>query len=90
MRKVTSKKGIARIRRVIVGILPCFKITSLNRDAHSATHVCSDMLRLTGSPVKSGRKVVGKDQSILRKSGKLGSSQTVSFSKGTWHHDKNR
>ena len=44
------------------GILTYVKITYLNRDANSATNVFSDILRLTGSPVKSRRKVVGKDQ----------------------------
>ena len=44
-----SSKEIVRIRRVIVDILPCVKITNLNRDANSATSVYSDIPRLTGS-----------------------------------------
>ena len=59
--KVTSKE-IARIRHAISGILPCVKITHLNRDAHSATNICSDTLGLMGSRVKSRRNVVGQDQ----------------------------
>ena len=50
-------KGVVRIRRVIIGNLPFAKITNLNRDANSATSVSSDMLRLTGSPVNSRRKM---------------------------------
>ena len=46
------------IRRVIIGTLPCVKITSLNRDANMAKHAYSDTLRLMGSRVKSRRKVV--------------------------------
>ena len=38
-----------RIRRVISGILPCVKITSLNRDANVATYVRLDTLRLVGA-----------------------------------------
>ena len=59
--KVTSKE-IARIRRVILDILPNVKITNLNRDANRATSVDSDILRLSGSQVKSRRKVVRKGQ----------------------------
>ena len=55
-------KGLARIRRVSIGILPYVKITNLYRDANSATNVCSDTLSLMGSPAKSRSKVVGKDQ----------------------------
>ena len=64
VRKRASKTSgrIAKLRRVIIGLLPCVKITSLNRDAHSATSVCSETLRSTGSPVQSRRKVVEKDQ----------------------------
>ena len=46
------------IRRLILGILPYVKIPSLNRDANTATNVCSDVLRLMGGRVKSRRKVV--------------------------------
>ena len=54
--KVTSKE-IARIRRVIIGILPYVEITNLNRDANRARNVDSDMLRLTGKKSKkSGAK----------------------------------
>ena len=60
--KKKSSKESAWIRRVIIGIVPYAKITSLYRDARSATNVCSDILRLTGSPVKSRRKVVEKDR----------------------------
>ena len=55
-------KGLARIRRVIIGILPYVKITNLHRDANSATIFYSDTLSLMGSPAKSRSKVVGKDQ----------------------------
>ena len=55
--KITLKESL-RICRVIIGILPYVKVTNPNRDAHSATSVCSGILRLTSSPVKSGRKVV--------------------------------
>ena len=55
-------KEVVRIRRAIVGILPYVKITNLNRDANSETSACSDILRMTDSPVKSRRKVVEKDQ----------------------------
>ena len=40
--KVASKE-IAQIRRVTVGILPHVKNIHLNRDATSATNVCSDI-----------------------------------------------
>ena len=56
--KMTSKE-LVRIRHVNVGILPCVKITNLNRDANSATNVCSDT-EADGSPVKSRSKVVGR------------------------------
>ena len=59
--KITSKEFL-RIRHVILGILPYVKITNLKRDANLATNVCSDTLRLNGSPIKSRRKVVEKDQ----------------------------
>ena len=58
----TSSKESVRIRRVIFGILPYVKITSVYRDAKSATIVCLDTLRVEGSPVKSRSKVVVKDQ----------------------------
>ena len=61
MQEVTSKE-IARIRRVIIGILPYVKITSLNRDANRATIVDSDILRLSGSPKKKSKKSGGKGQ----------------------------
>ena len=56
-----SSKESAQIRRVIIGILPYVKITSLNRDANTATNVGLDTLRLMGGPVKSQRKAVEKD-----------------------------
>ena len=46
--KKSSKESV-RLRRVIIGILPYVKITSLYRDANSATTVFSDTLRLMGS-----------------------------------------
>ena len=58
--KMTSKE-LVRIRRAIVGTFPYVKITYLNRDANSATSVCSDTLRMMDSPVKSRRKVEQKD-----------------------------
>ena len=45
-----------KIRRVIVGIFP--DVNYLNRSANPATRVCSYILRLMGSTVKSRRKVV--------------------------------
>ena len=54
-------KETARIRRVIIGILPYVKITKLNRDANSAISAYSGTLRLTVSPAKSRRKVVEND-----------------------------
>ena len=60
-RAQVTPKEIARIRHVIIGILPYVKITNLNRDAKSATNVCSDTLRLLASPAKCRRKVVAKD-----------------------------
>ena len=42
-----------QIRRVIVGILPYVRMTSLYRDASSATNVCLDTLRLMGGPISS-------------------------------------
>ena len=48
-----SSKGIVRIRRMILDIISFVKMTQLYRDASSATFVCSDTLRLMGSPVKS-------------------------------------
>ena len=60
-RAKNSSKESAQIRRVILGILPYVTITSLNRDANTATNVCLDTLRLMGGPVKSVRKVVEKD-----------------------------
>ena len=56
MRAKVSSKDCARIRRVIVAFSRV-KITSLYRDANSATNVSSDTLRLMGGPVKSLRKV---------------------------------
>ena len=50
-----------RIRRVFCGTLRV-SITSLNRDANMATNVDSDTLRLMGSPEKSRRELVEKDQ----------------------------
>ena len=47
---------------MIFGIVSHVKLTSLKRDANTATNVDSDALRLVGSPVKSRRKVVEKDQ----------------------------
>ena len=58
--RITQKKGIVRIRRVIIG-LPYVKITDQNRDANSAKSTYSGTLRLTVSPV-SRRKVVEKDR----------------------------
>ena len=46
-----------RIHHAIMGTLPCALTTSLNPDAHMATHVDSDTLRLMCSPAKSRRKV---------------------------------
>ena len=55
-------KGIVRIRRVIIGMLPYVKSTKLNRNANSVTSVYSDILRLRESPVKRRRRVVKEDQ----------------------------
>ena len=70
--EVTSKK-LVRIRRIIIGILPYVKITNLNRDATSATTVCSDTLRLMCSPVKQSKKSGGKGSvASLKESKQLG------------------
>ena len=58
--QVTTKE-LARIRRVILGILPYVKVTSLNRDANLATTVCSDT-EADGQPIKKSKKSGGKDQ----------------------------
>ena len=58
----SSLKEFVPIRRVIIGILPYVKIPYLYLDANLATNVCSDTLKLMAGPVKSRRKVVGKDQ----------------------------
>ena len=63
-RAKTFSEEIVRNRHVISGIIPCVKITNLYRDANSATDVCSEALRMA-SPVKSQRKVVGKDQLLF-------------------------
>ena len=55
-------KGKARKRAAMSSKESVLKFTSLFRYANSATNVCSDTLRLMGSPVKSRRKVVEKDQ----------------------------
>ena len=54
-------QDIARIRRVIFGILRNVKITSLNRDANSVKSEHSGTLRLTVIPANSRRKGVEKD-----------------------------
>ena len=48
-----------------VGILPYVKIKKLNRDANSATSVCSNTLMLTVNPAKSRRKVVERISSLI-------------------------
>ena len=59
--RICSEEHV-RNRRVLHGLLPYVYMTSLNRDAKSATSVCSLKLKLTVSPVKSRRQVVGKGQ----------------------------
>ena len=59
-------KTVQKNRRVIVGILPYVKITSLYRDANSAINVCLDTLRLMGGPEKS-KKSSGKGSVALLK-----------------------
>ena len=54
-----------RIRHVTFGTLPCVSIASLNQDAHMATNVDSDTLRLMGRPARSRRKVVSKGSVAL-------------------------
>ena len=61
-RAETSLGESVRICRVIIGTIPCVSISSLNQDAHVATNVGIDTLKLMVSPVKSLRKVVEKDQ----------------------------
>ena len=51
-----------RTRHVIIGTLPCVRITSMNPDATMATDAISDMMRRMRCPAKSRRKVVRKDQ----------------------------
>ena len=58
----SSSEEHVRGRRVFHDILPYVSITSLNPGANVVTVVKLDTLRVVGSPVKSQRKVVGKDQ----------------------------
>ena len=51
-----------RIRHVIVGTLPCVKITGLKQDAKKAQIAISDIMRRRRSPARSRRKEVRKDQ----------------------------
>ena len=65
LRAEASLGESVRIRRVIVGTLPCVKITSLNPDARMVKNVNSDMLRLMGSPVKSRKKWCERSVALL-------------------------
>ena len=49
-------------RHVMIGMLPCVKITSLRQHAYMATDAIFDMLKRRKSPTTSQRKVVRKDQ----------------------------
>ena len=49
-------------RQIVIGTLPCVKITSLRQDAHMATNALFDVLRRRESTAKIQRKVVRKDQ----------------------------
>ena len=53
-------------RHVILGTLPCVKITSLRQDASMATNAISDMFRRRRSPARSQRMVVRKDQLLVK------------------------
>ena len=53
---------IVIFRRVIFGIFPCVKITSLKKVVFLAINAIFDMLRRRRSPARSRRKVVQKDQ----------------------------
>ena len=60
--KFHADSNSVKIRHVIVGTLPCVKITSLRQDAYMATNAVSDMLRRRKSPARRQRKVVRMDQ----------------------------
>ena len=53
-------KEIVRIRRVIIGIRPCVKMTKKTRDADSAKSASLGTERLAVSPTRSRRQVVEK------------------------------
>ena len=70
-RKIKTRANIisketARIRRVIIGILPCVKIAKLTRDANSAISAYSSTPRLTVSPLKSLRRVMTRIGSLMK------------------------
>ena len=67
--KVTSKE-IARIRCVIIGILPYVKLTHLNRDANSATLAFSDTLKMMDSSIKKVKEKWWKGSVVLLKDSK--------------------
>ena len=68
---------IARTRHVNFGTLSC--LNCLRPDANMEEHVSSDMLRLRRSPAKSQRKLVRKDQFLLKGSTHLGSVSQDSY-----------
>ena len=69
---ITSKETV-RFRRVTVGILPCVKITKLNRDANLAKSAYASTVKLTVSPTKKPKKSGGKGSvASLRNSKQVG------------------
>ena len=91
----TSKGSV---RRVIIGILPYVKSTSLCKfgDQRLFRHTLADGQRWEGLVALLNESVqvgcVSQDyfakKSILREEGKLGPNHTVKFTQGTWHHLK--
>ena len=89
-------KEIARIRRVIISIVPNVEITNLYRDANSASKKSKKSggggsVALLKESVQLG--CVSQDtetpkKSILQKGEKLGSNRAAKFTKGTWQDTK--
>ena len=79
------QRKVARIRRVIIGILPRVKNTKQNRDANSAISAYSGTLRLTVIPVKSRRKVVEKKSKHLGCVSRIILRKSLFFGDGVAH-----
>ena len=62
----------AKIRHVVIGILPCVIITCLNQDANMAKNANSDTTMLRRRPARSRRKGSAKGSvAVLKKKSKL-------------------